>query len=128
MLLLYSPLNSYLYVHWILDFKYILLLLYILWMYNGHFVHVHKICLHNVHVFMYKFAIMVMKVHFGPRACIQLIRVIYVTRIRNDLEYSDTNEIWKYYKLVQWLCVLKHYLLTLTLTHKIKELENGGTQ
>ena len=27
MLLLYSPLNSYLYVHWILDFKSILLLL-----------------------------------------------------------------------------------------------------
>ena len=26
-ILLYSPLNSYLYVHWILDFKYILLLL-----------------------------------------------------------------------------------------------------
>ena len=28
MLLLYSPLNSYLYVHWILDFKLILLLLF----------------------------------------------------------------------------------------------------
>ena len=30
MLLLYSPLNSYLYVHWILDFKSILLLLLLL--------------------------------------------------------------------------------------------------
>ena len=28
-ILLYSPLNSYLYVHWILDFKSILLLLFI---------------------------------------------------------------------------------------------------
>ena len=28
-ILLYSPLNSYLYVHWILDFKYILLLILI---------------------------------------------------------------------------------------------------
>ena len=27
-ILLYSPLNSYVYVHWILDFKYILLLLF----------------------------------------------------------------------------------------------------
>ena len=26
----YSPLNSYVYIHWILDFKYILLLLYLL--------------------------------------------------------------------------------------------------
>ena len=67
-------------------------------MYNVHFVHVRRyvhtiLCLHNVHVFMYMFPIMVMKVHFGPCACIQLIRVIRVTRTRK--EYSGTNEIIK---------------------------------
>ena len=67
-------------------------------MYNVHFVHVHTyvhkiLCLHNMHVFMYMFPIMVMNVHFGPCACIQRIRVICVTRPRKDLEYSDTNEI-----------------------------------
>ena len=73
---------------------------YILWMYNVYFVHVHTyvqtiLCLHNVHVFMYMLPIMVRKVHFGPCACIQLIRVICVKRTRKDLEYSDTNEIIK---------------------------------
>ena len=70
---------------------------YILWLYNVHFVHVRThvqkiLCLHNVHVFMYMFLIMVMKVHFGPYACIQPIRVICVTRTRKRVK-SDTNEI-----------------------------------
>ena len=69
-------------------------------MYNVHFVHVHTyvqkiLCLHNVHVFMYMFPIMVIKVHYGPCACIQFIMVISVARTRKDLEYSDTNEIIK---------------------------------
>ena len=69
-------------------------------MYNVHFVHVHTyvhkiLCLHNVHVFMYMFPIMVKKVHFGPCACIQLKRAMCVTRIHKDLDYSDTNEIIK---------------------------------
>ena len=61
-----------------------------------HFVHVHKIlCLHNAHVFMYMFPIMIIKVHYGPCACIQFIMVISVARTRKDLEYSDTIEIIK---------------------------------
>ena len=70
-------------------------------MYNVHFVrvptYVQKIlCLHNVHVFkMYMFPIMVIKVHYGPCACIQFIMVISVKRTHKDLEYSDTNEIIK---------------------------------
>ena len=43
---------------------------YILWLYNVHFLHVRThlqkiLWLHNVHVFMYMFPIMVIKVHFG---------------------------------------------------------------
>ena len=60
------------------------------------YIYIQKILyLHNVHVFMYMFPIMVIKVHYGPCACIQFIMVISVTRTHKDLEYSDTNEIIK---------------------------------
>ena len=67
--------------------------MYILFMYIHTYIQI--LCLHNVHVFMCMFPLMVNKVHVGPCACIQLIRVICVTRTRKDLEYSDTNEIIK---------------------------------
>ena len=61
-----------------------------------HIVDVQKIlCLHNVHVSMYMFPIMIIKVHYGSCACIQFIMVISVARTRKDLEYSDTNEVIK---------------------------------
>ena len=71
-----------------------------------HFVHVHTyvqkiLCLHNVHVFMYAFPIMIIKVHYGPCACIQFIMVISVARTRKDLEYSDTKEIIKSGKITR---------------------------
>ena len=70
-------------------------------MYNVHFVRVHRyvqkiLFLHNADVFMYMFPIMIIKVHYGPCACIQFIMVISVARTRKDLEYySGTNEIIK---------------------------------